>query len=84
MKAQELIELGFKKKTFDGEYWYEKRINKNVKMITNDTFFNKGKDVWQVALQDDKNNVDYWFDNKLKSIEGVLHLQAIYQTFRKP
>lgn len=65
MKEQDLINMGFKKENFDGEYWYE-IVCRNHKFITNDTAFNKKKDRWHIGYEDTEIKTDiFWFNNNL-------------------
>jgi hypothetical protein len=66
MTEQQLIKMGFKKKKLDDEYWYEFRTNGHL-FLTNDTFFNEGKDEWIIGYQKTKGRYEeYWFNQRLK------------------
>lgn len=66
MKEQDLINMGFKKKLFDNEHWYELKCKNHV-FITNDTMRNSRKDKWFIGYEDSmyKNSDTFWFNENL-------------------
>lgn len=72
MTASQLVNMGFRKKKIDGEYWYELSY-RGHKFITNDTLRNNGKDNWFVGYQTKWDNDGFWFNEKLKD-EGVFRV----------
>lgn len=72
MTENKLLQLGFKKKTFDDDYWYELSF-KDHKFITNDTLRNERKDEWFIGYQNKADNADFWFNEKLNDV-GVFKI----------
>lgn len=67
MRSKELLEIGFQKEEFNGGTWYELKIGNHI-FITNDSYFNKGKDTWHIGYEDAKTKAQFWFGNRLKDI----------------
>ena len=72
MTEQQLIQMGFKKKKLDDDYWYELSF-KGHKFVTNDTLRNKRKDKWFIGYQTKWDNDEFWFNEKL-SEEGTFKI----------
>lgn len=68
MTSNQLLELGFKIKKHDGSKWYTLRAGKHT-FITNDSYYNKGKDEWHIGYMDHPVAGDiFWFNNRLTEI----------------
>jgi len=68
MKEKELIKLGFKKKKCGDAYWYEFNAGR-WKFTTNDTYYNKCKDIWHLGVYDMKIFDDsFWFNSNLTRV----------------
>ena len=72
MTELQLITMGFKKKKFDVDYWYEFNY-KGHKFITNDSVRNNKKDRWYIGYQNKFDNDGFWFNGKLKD-EGTFKI----------
>lgn len=71
-----LLRLGFKKKKLDVYYWFELNSHKEWKFITNDSFYNGGKDKWHIGFR-------YFYDNDpifLKTCNSVHAFQNLFFT----
>ncbi len=80
MTEQDLIHMGFKKKTLDSEYWYELKCKEHI-FISNDTSYNNRKDDWMIGYQNskEKNTDTFWFNENLSEeavFKIVFHLLA--------
>lgn len=65
MTEKELINMGFKKKKSDSDYWFVLKMRKHV-FITNDTLCNNKKDKWIIGYQTNGMEDMFWFNNNLK------------------
>lgn len=75
MRKKTLLKYGFKKKGNKGVgYWFELKL-KNGSLITNDSLYNEGNDVWFVGIEEKANGDIYWFDEK---INNTRKLKALY------
>lgn len=76
MTESELIKNGFKKKTFDDEYWFELNTGSH-KFITNDSSFNNRTDRWVVGYEKQKEMVEpFWFNNNL---DNYSHFKTVFK-----
>ena len=68
MTKEELVELGFKIKKSNGEYWYELKYKHHL-FLTNDTLNNRRKDQWFIGYQNIEQNEDFWFNQNLSTVD---------------
>lgn len=66
MKANELLQLGFKPIKEDEFKWFELHMG-NHHFITCDNSYNEGKDNWNVGYSF-KDEDSFWFNNRLKDV----------------
>lgn len=64
MTEQQLINMGFKKQLFQGEYWFELKMRSHV-FITNDRFGAKKNGDWFVGYQNNRTSEEFWFNRNL-------------------
>lgn len=76
MTENQLIQLGFKKKKLDDEYWYELKHKRHT-FITNDTLRNNRKDKWFIGYADKWNVDGFWFNEKLSDINDFKNVFKI-------